>query len=342
MQREGPSVTKTRSKGRRVLLIILAAAAVLLIAALLVVSNLLFSFALDPNASFTMNGLLRTDQAEGIEADPTQEGETEAGRRWQEYYVRADQWFTAEGEEAALTSHDGLALKAHRFARADSHRWAIVCHGYGGYSRQMSGYAMAFYDMGCSVLVPDARAHGESGGEYIGMGWPERKDLLGWIGQIVDADPQAEILLFGISMGGATVMMTAGEELPDQVKCIVEDCGYTSVWDEFSVQLENMFSLPEFPLLYTADLVCRLRAGYGFKEASAVKQLEKARVPMLFIHGEEDTFVPYAMLAQVYAACASPEKELLSVPGAPHGAAAATDPALYWGAVETFAEKHLS
>lgn len=136
-------------------------------------------------------------------------------------------------------------------------------------------------------------------------------------------------------------MMTAGEELPEQIKCIIEDCGYTSVWDEFSLQLKSLFDAPDFPLMYTTDLVCKMRAGYGFQEASSVEQLKKAKVPMLFIHGEKDTFVPYSMLNQVYNACASAEKEKLTIPNAGHGVAATTDPSLYWSTVEAFLNKHL-
>lgn len=328
------------SRKLRIFLIALAVFLVVLCAALVFVANLLFDFALNPNASFSMDNLFRSGQVEGIESQPPT-SDPEATLLWTEYCTQASAWFKQAGEPATLLSHDGLTLRGHLFTREDSHRYAIVCHGYNGDPASMAGYAMRFYDMGCTVLLPAARAHENSGGDYYGMGWPERKDMLGWIDRIIAADPQAEILLFGVSMGGATVMMTSGEQLPDQVKCIIEDCGYTSVWDEFSVQLDSLFGLPNLPLLHTAGLICRLRAGYGFREASAVEQLKQAEVPMLFIHGEADTFVPYSMLQQVYDACASAEKELLSVPDAPHGAAAWTDPDLYWNTVDTFVAKHI-
>ena len=137
-------------------------------------------------------------------------------------------------------------------------------------------------------------------------------------------------------------MMAAGEVLPDNVKCIVEDCGYSSVWDEFRLQLKNVFRLPAFPLLNAASLVCQIKAGYDFKEASSVKQLQNAVVPMLFIHGDADTFVPFSMLDVVYEACASGEKEKLVVHDAAHGAAADTDPQLYWDTVTAFVGKYVS
>ena len=125
------------------------------------------------------------------------------------------------------------------------------------------------------------------------------------------------------------------------VKCVIEDCGYSSVWDEFAGQLEEMFGLPTFPVLDAASLVTQARAGFGFKEASAVEQLKKTALPMLFIHGEDDAFVPYWMLDVVYNACASPDKEKLSVPGAAHGEASWEAPELYWATVEAFLAKHI-
>ena len=321
-------------------IIIFAVILALFLIAIAWISNLMFNFALNPNSKYTITDLLSVDSAAVPEQDD-QSTTVEVSPELQKFYEEAAAWFET-GETTSLTSEDGLALNARYFPLDHSRRYVIVCHGYGGNGAQMYGYAKQFHNLGFSVLVPDARAHGESEGTYYGMGWLERKDLLGWANQLIAADPAAEIVLFGVSMGGATVMMTAGEELPEQIKCIVEDCGYTSVWDEFSLQLKSLFGAPDFPLMYTADLICRLRAGYGFKEASSVEQLKQAEVPVLFIHGEEDTFVPYSMLDQVYNACASPEKEKLTIPGAGHGVAASIDPDLYWSTVETFINKHLN
>lgn len=333
-------VCSAKMKKRNLILSAILAILLLALIAIAWISNVMFNFALNPNASFTMGNLLQPDSAGSAEHE-SPGSKTEETQQLLEYYAKAAQWF--EGAQAVtLTSEDGLDLRGYYFSRENSHHYAIICHGYGSNAAQMSSYAMQFYNMGCSVLVPDARAHGESEGDYYGMGWLERRDILGWAGQLIDADPEAEIVLFGVSMGGATVMMTAGEELPGHIKCVVEDCGYTSVWDEFSLQLQTMFHAPDFPLMYTTGLVCRLRAGYGFRQASSVEQLKKARVPMLFIHGEEDTFVPYPMLDLVYDACASTEKEKLTIPGAAHGAAASTDPELYWNTITSFTNRYFS
>ena len=302
--------------------IALAVLAVLLLAAagaLVFAGNYLFDFALDPNSP---GGMIGGNQNWAEEAEGT--------------------WIQENGEDRWLTSRDGLTLHALYVPQAEtSHRYVVGCHGYGSIPQLMSNSTIKFYEMGYNVLVPAARAHEQSGGTYVSMGWLERKDIVDWVNMLVEQDSEAEIVLYGISMGGATVMMTAGEELRSNVKCIIEDCGYSSVWDEFAGQLDELFGLPTFPVLDAASLVSQVRAGFGFKEASAVEQLKKASVPMLFIHGEDDTFVPYWMLDVVYEACASPEKERLSVPGAGHGEASWEDPALYWSTVEDFLAKHM-
>ena len=167
------------------------------------------------------------------------------------------------------------------------------------------------------------------------MGWLDRMDVLKWIDTIVEIDPEAEIILHGVSMGGATVMMTSGEALPDNVKGIVEDCGYTSVWDIFADELDYLFGLPTFPLLNTATQRSTVLAGYDFTEASSVRQLANATVPVLFIHGSEDNFVRTDMVYEVYDACPT-EKDILVVEGAGHGEAYLMDPDLYFDTVFGF------
>ena len=304
--------------------IALAVLAVLLLAAagaLAFAGNYLFRFALDPQGG----GMFSAYEPDAWEL---------TGKR---------AWFAENSQDRWLTSHDGLALHALYLPRPEpSHKYAVICHGYGSIPQDMGGFASRFYDMGYNILTPAARCHELSQGRYASMGWLERKDIVDWADALVEQDPDAEIVLFGVSMGGATVMMTAGEAgLSPNVRCIIEDCGYTSVWDEFAGELQTMFGLPTFPVLDAASLVSQVRAGFGFKEASSVEQLKKTAVPMLFIHGEEDTFVPYWMLDVVYEACASPEKERLSIPGAGHGEAMRTDPELYWATVEGFLAKHM-
>lgn len=230
-------------------------------------------------------------------------------------------WYrAAEREILTITSDDGLELSAIYIpAASPSQKVAIMAHGYTGNLNQMSSYAKLFYDMGFAVLAPDARGHGTSEGSYIGFGWHERNDFLRWINLMIDRHgSDTQIALFGISMGAATVMNVSGEELPPNVRVIVEDCGFTSVAAELAYQLKQTYRLPPFPLLHITSLITRIRAGYWFEEASPLKQIKKNRLPILFIHGEEDRFVPTKMVHQLYAACSAP-KELYLAPDADHG-----------------------
>lgn len=240
-----------------------------------------------------------------------------------------------------IESEDGLKLHGYEIKNEDSNVWVITIHGYMNKGSTMDNYAKQFYNMGYNVLVPDLRGHGESEGDYIGMGWHDHYDIQKWIDYIIENNSDAEIILHGVSMGGATVMMTSGEELPSNVKALIEDCGYTSVEDEFGYQLKALFNLPKAPVLNISSLVTKIRAGYWFGEASSIKQLKKAKLPMLFIHGNEDTFVPFSMLDEVYDA-ADVEKEKLVIDGAKHAHAAETNPELYWNTVSKFIDKYIS
>lgn len=255
----------------------------------------------------------------------------------------AQSWFANPDnrKEWQQTSADGLKLSAIYLPATDSHKTAIVAHGYMGNAETMANYAKMFHDLGYNVLVPDARGHGKSKGDYIGFGWHERKDYVKWIDQVLETNGQSEeIVLYGISMGAATVMMTSGESLPTNVKAIIEDCGYSSVNEELAYQLNELFSLPPFPLIQVTSLMTKIRAGYFFGEADAIKQLEKNQLPMLFIHGDADTFVPYEMLDKVYQATNGP-KEKYIVPGAEHAKAYSIDPENYQKTVSSFLEKYV-
>ncbi|WP_019913870.1 alpha/beta hydrolase [Paenibacillus sp. HW567] len=263
-----------------------------------------------------------------------------AGASWGE----GAEWIASHSfRNIELTSDEGLKLRGY-YLPSDraAGRTAIIAHGYSGKGKDMGAYAKIYYEnLGYNVLIPDARGHGDSKGDYIGFGWPERKDYLRWIGHVVaESGPEAQLVLHGVSMGAATVMMTAGEELPPQVKAIVADCGYTSVKAQLSYQLWRMYRLPSFPFVHSASLVTRLKAGYFFGEASALKQVRKARVPILFIHGDADRFVPYAMLDKLYKACRGP-KEKLVVQGAGHGLAYDTNKAEYIGRVSDFVRRYV-
>ena len=240
-----------------------------------------------------------------------------------------------------ITSSDNLKLHAYEVKNENkTDKWAIVVHGYTSEGKLLSSKAKHLYNMGYNVLVPDLRSHGTSEGNYIGMGWHDRLDIIDWINYIVKNNPKSEIALHGTYMGSATVLMVSGEKLPSNVKAIVADCGYTSVYDEFSYQLKQLFNLPAFPIMNFSDVVTHIRAGYCLNDASAINQVKKSTTPILYIHGDKDDFVPYYMMDELYNATNS-EKEKLTIEGGEHANSDLVNPKLYWSTVNSFLEKYI-
>lgn len=248
---------------------------------------------------------------------------------------------SVQEQELSIVSGDGLKLYASEFVQpVKTNRWVICIHGYHTIGRtSVMPYAMFWYKEGCNVLVPDNRTHGKSEGKYVGMGYLDRLDIVQWINKIVSDHKDAQIILHGESMGAATVMMVTGETLPPNVICAVEDCGYSSVWDEFKVQIQDMKHLPPYPLLPIASLMSKIRAGYFFGEASAVNAVARSKTPTLFIHGSADTFVPARMVFDVYGAASCPKK-LFIVPDAEHARSMFLQTDLYWKTVFAFADTY--
>ena len=252
-------------------------------------------------------------------------------------------WFNKQPyEEVQITSDDGLKLQGYYLGAKDAtNKTAILAHGYSSKGIWMGSFAKIYYDLGYNILLPDSRGHGRSEGNFIGFGWADRQDYIKWIDYIVNTIGQdSQIVLHGVSMGGATVLMTSGEILPSAVKAIVSDCAYTSVEAELKYQLKRMYKLPSFPILDTTSLMTKMRAGFSFKEASALEQVKKSETPTLFIHGDADIFVPYSMVNELYQACSS-EKELYTVKGAGHGNAFDTDVTGYKTKIKEFAAKYV-
>ncbi len=306
----------------------IVAFAVVLLAFGLFIGNMFYNLALNPAARKNV-----------LEAAPHSRIDTgapdgEAAERMREMHQWAQD---AEFEDLHITSGDNLRLHAYALEQPGD-RWAILCHGYMNAAGHMKNAAYVFWKRGYSVLLPDARGHGKSEGGYVGMGWHERLDIIGWIEVITGRNPDAQIVLYGVSMGAATVMMASGEELPPNVRAVIEDCGYTSAWDEFEYQLGTLFKLPPFPFMHIASLIAKVRAGFWFREASALEQVKKSRTPTLFIHGDADTLVPPEMVYRLYDAAAGP-KDILIAGGASHCMSANTLGAAYWEKVFEFTER---
>lgn len=223
-------------------------------------------------------------------------------------------------KDTFIYAPDNVKMHAYYVAAAQpTSKTAVIVHGYtdNAIRMMMIGY-MYSKELGFNILLPDLKDTGLSGGDAIQMEWLDRKDVMQWMKTANEIyGDSTRMVIHGISMGAATTMMVSGEPQPDYVKCFIEDCGYTNVWDQFSKELKSQFGLPQFPLMYTADWLCQLEYGWGFKEASALKQVARCQLPMFFIHGDKDDYVPTWMVYKLYEAKPEP-KELWIVPDADH------------------------
>lgn len=225
-------------------------------------------------------------------------------------------------ERHYITSNRGQKLCGYLMRpEKPSDVYVFGSHGYRSDGKGEWCYFAKFYveEMGYNFFFVDHQSHGESEGDYIGFASHEHKDCLKWLTYLNDNfGKDIKIILHGISMGSATVMlMTGNEDLPENVKFTIADCGYTSAMGEFNYKIDSL-KLPFRPIIPVVSAINHKKAGYDFqKDTDALSAVKKARVPVLFIHGDKDLFVPTYMVYELYDACTS-EKELFVVEGADH------------------------
>ncbi len=250
-----------------------------------------------------------------------------------------EEWLNAQSyEEVSITSHDGLKLYG-RFMNNGAKRTLILFHGYRSRAfRDFSCVGEYYKNLGFNLLFVDQRAHGKSEGKYITFGVRERLDCVKWA-EYADEHIGGEIFLDGISMGASTVLMASGEKLPASVRGILADCGFTSPKEIMLKVMEVDLKVKCRPLFYLISWVVRLRAGFGINECSTIDALKKNKLPVLFIHGTGDKFVPCEMTERAYAACTA-EKVLVLVEGAGHGASYLEDEARCKAALSEFLSKY--
>ena len=299
--------------------------------------NILVSAVLVPSFMEQLDAFQRI--AEQSYAEQVQESELKQNSG--AMYAIGKAWGKREDvEEVEILSGDGYRLRGVMEQKADSHRWVVLLHGYTGSREMMYGYAYWYAERGFSVLAPDFRCQGESEGDYIGLGATDSEDLSGWIDLILQRDSEAEIVLHGLSMGASTALIYSGGDVPDNIKAVISDSAYTDAYSMFREKIGSWFYLPAFPVVDSAELVIRIRAGYDLKETSPLKAVSHSSVPTLFIHGREDRMIPVEMCNALYDA-ASCEKESMIVDGAGHTQSAEKDPVRFFGEVQKFLGKYV-
>lgn len=264
-----------------------------------------------------------------------------AGTDWSQYTEfigkRKEYMLEQPHEDIWITSEDGLKLHGTYFPNGGSKKIVLCFHGYTSKGMQdyigLSGY---YLKQGFGMVLVDERAHGESEGRYIGFGCLDRKDAFRWLQWITqNCGEDTEVILHGISMGAATVLMASGLKLPLQVKGVVSDCGFTSPKEVFTHVLHSMYHMPAFPIIQIADFANWRLAGYGMDECNAAREVRKSKTPTLFIHGDADTFVPYAMCDEIYNNCSAKKWKFIAK-GAAHAESYYKDTKGYEKALDTF------
>ncbi len=317
------------------ILIALLIIVIIIILATIGIGNYFVNYAILRTGNGGDREVKNTEVLEAANIDNETEKIIEENRKQEQQL--ANEWSnTIKKEKVEVNAKDGITLKGTEYINNEqTNDWVIVLHGYRSSPESVMPVGMHFSEKGYNVLIPYMRATGESEGEYIGMGWLDKEDLKCWIDLIIKQNNNANIVLHGSSMGAATVLMVSGDELPSNVKAIIGDSGYTSVWDIFASEAKARFSLPEFPVLNMFEVVANFRAKYDIKEASALEQVKKATLPILFIHGDSDDFVPEYMCERLYEV-ANCRKDKLIIHGAGHTESRYKEPDTYYNKIFEF------
>lgn len=215
----------------------------------------------------------------------------------------------------------------------------IMVHGFAVDHMSLNVHAQLFDKLGCNVLQIDNQAAGKSEGKYLGWGYLESLDLIHWIQTVISKRPNDKIILFGASMGAATVMLTSGNDLPKNVKLIIEDSGYTSAADILGYHCQKRFHIKGKLLIKGISLVSKVRAGFSYAQADCKKALEKNRLPILMMHGKNDFTVPFEMRDEL-STCGKAPKETYESLGV-HIRSYYIDSQTYQRTVENFLKKYL-
>lgn len=246
-------------------------------------------------------------------------------------------WFkNSNYKEVYIKSFDKKKLHAYEI-KNKLNTWVIIVHGYTNNALEMLDVAYNFYKKGYSILLIDQRAHGKSDGVYSTHGFYERKDMLSWI-DYINKKKKTKIILYGISMGGTVIMRTVGENLPDNVICAIEDCGFISNYDQFYNQLKYLKFLPK-PIISSFNIFSSIFFGFNIYKFKPEEILMNGKIPFMFIHGSSDKLVPPKNAYDAYQLYKG-KKKLLIIDGAKHMKSSIQDSKKYYNEIFSFIKEN--
>ena len=240
-----------------------------------------------------------------------------------------------------MDSTDGLKLHGYWIPAENPRGTILLAHGYRSTFLVDFGLAFVFYhSLGMNILVPNQRSHGESEGKYITFGVKESEDMKCWIEFHNRNFGDHQLILSGLSMGASTMLYLADQNLPNNVKCIIADCGFTSPKSILDKVFRSVVHIPSGPFLWATDLYARILAKFSLSQKDTRKVLANAKMPVLMIHGMADDFVPCDMTQQGFDACIG-KKEILLVAEAGHGTSFLSNKEVYTKTIIAFLEQYL-
>lgn len=246
-------------------------------------------------------------------------------------------WFkNSNYKEVCVKSFDKKKLHAYEI-KNKLNTWVIIVHGYTNNALEMLDVAYNFYKKGYSILLIDQRAHGKSDGVYSTHGFYERKDMLSWI-DYINKKKKTKIILYGISMGGTVIMRTVGENLPDNVICAIEDCGFISNYDQFYNQLKYLKFLPK-PIISSFNIFSSIFFGFNIYKFNPEEILMNGKIPFMFIHGSSDKLVPPKNAYDAYQLYKG-KKKLLIIDEAKHMKSSIQDSKKYYNEIFNFIKEN--
>lgn len=237
-------------------------------------------------------------------------------------------WLKVKAEKIALKDGDEVALYLKN--KSTSHSYMIILHSLTTNAYDMASYAYHFYDLGFTVYVPEYM------GETVSMGIKEQDVVLKWAEHIAEADNKANIFVFGLGTGGTTALLCADNLKHDNVKGVISDSGYSDVKELFEISINDIYGVPSFPTVALSSLYVKITRELNFKEENVLNAVREAEVPILYIHGTEDSIVPIQQSNRLYEVTRAKGSDHITVYGAEHGQTMTEDVEKYWREVDAF------
>jgi len=238
---------------------------------------------------------------------------------YEEREAKKESFFTLKTQELMIKSFDGLDLYADLYEGKNTEETAILIHGYKSAGWKDFYNIIDYYkERQCNILILQNRGHGKSKAKYIGFSSLDQYDVLGWCQKVSELYLQTKIILHGVSMGGATVIHCSNK-VDNNVKVIIDDCGFTSIAAITKHLMSRVYGIPYYPFGIAGNVWMEILGNTNPNQDDGLEEVKQARVPIMFVHGDQDHFVPVEMSKQMYENCCT-RKELLIAKNCGHAA----------------------